>query len=130
MGRLLRALRFWAASVNRHGVHSPFVFDLLEKGLRTRRGWPLLQRLQDYFGEGAIDVIEEGDLPSLLHNAQPDAAIFYLPDIHSSGTAFREWSAAAAHPSVKLSIEFWEGGLLFFSKEFKEKQHFLLRYKR
>jgi hypothetical protein len=38
------------------------------------------------------------------------------------------WKALCARHEVRLSIDLFRAGLLFFSQDFKERQHFVLRY--
>ena len=40
----------------------------------------------------------------------------------------RQWELLKAHPRVKMSIDFFVLGLLLFREEFKEPQHFILKY--
>jgi hypothetical protein len=53
-------LKFWWQATNRHGVHSPFVYGFLDKGLYRRelRRYPAQKRLLlaavDYFGIGSV----------------------------------------------------------------------------
>jgi len=38
------------------------------------------------------------------------------------------WQAIKEHPSVRCSIDLFFAGILFFRGEFKEKQHFSIRF--
>lgn len=60
------ALKFWWDATNRHGVHSPFIYGFLDKGLYRRelRQYPPQKRLllaaADYFEPGAVCTAGEG----------------------------------------------------------------------
>lgn len=47
--------------------------------------------------------------------------------IHSTARHTKKWNRLVAHPRVKLSMDLYGMGVLFFRDEFKEKQHFVLR---
>lgn len=49
--------------------------------------------------------------------------------IHRTAAASAMWQQLYNDPSVQLSIDLYRYGLVFFKPEFKEKQHFVLRYK-
>jgi predicted O-methyltransferase YrrM len=49
-------------------------------------------------------------------------------DVHWSPGMRAAWNAICADPAVTLSIDLFFFGLVFFRKDFKEKQHFVLRY--
>jgi hypothetical protein len=47
--------------------------------------------------------------------------------IHHTLRHTQAWKEVLDHPQVKLSIDLYKSGLLFFREEFKEKQHFILK---
>lgn len=53
-----------------------------------------------------------------------DDAILVFDDIHWSDEMEKAWQHITAHPQVTLSIDLFFIGLVFFRKEFKERQHF------
>ncbi len=57
-----------------------------------------------------------------------DTAVFVL-NIHKTVLYSNEWNRICNHPEVLMSIDLYDIGLLFFKKDFKEKQHFILKYK-
>lgn len=58
----------------------------------------------------------------LAHNN----TVFIFDDIHWSGEMTEAWEEIKAHPSVKVSIDTFFWGFVFFRKE-QEKEHFRIR---
>ena len=48
--------------------------------------------------------------------------------IHQSVQHAEAWRMLIGQPEVRLSIDLFRVGLLFFSEDFKERQHFVLKY--
>jgi predicted O-methyltransferase YrrM len=63
----------------------------------------------------------------LLSVADADS-IFVFDDIHWSKEMERAWEEIRQHPSVQYTIDIFFLGFVFFKKEFKVKQHFLIRF--
>ena len=55
-------------------------------------------------------------------------SIFVFDDIHWSGEMESAWETIKNDTAVKCSIDLFFIGIIFFRKEFKEKQHFAIRY--
>jgi predicted O-methyltransferase YrrM len=55
-------------------------------------------------------------------------SIFIFDDIHWSPGMHQAWTQIQQHDSVTLTIDLFYFGLVFFRKEFSEKQHFTLRF--
>ncbi|MGN6531542.1 MAG: O-methyltransferase [Ginsengibacter sp.] len=55
-------------------------------------------------------------------------SIFIFDDIHWSKEMEEAWKAIQQHDSVTLTIDLFFVGLVFFSKDFKVKQHFTIRF--
>ncbi len=51
-----------------------------------------------------------------------------IDGIHRTKRHTAKWERLHKHPKVMLSIDLFGVGLLFFRPEFKEKQHFVLKY--
>ena len=62
-------------------------------------------------------------LPHLNENS-----ILIFDDIHWSQGMCQAWKSIQQDPQVKLSIDLFFFGVLFFKNDFKEKQHFILKY--
>ena len=63
----------------------------------------------------------------LLPNANNDS-IFVFDDIHWSKEMEQAWNNIKGHAAVRCSVDFFFIGLVFFRDEFKEKQHFSIRF--
>lgn len=55
-------------------------------------------------------------------------SLIVFDDIHWSQEMSAAWEEIKKDPQVKVSIDLFQFGLVFFMKEIKEKQHFTLRY--
>ncbi|HEV8080901.1 MAG TPA: class I SAM-dependent methyltransferase [Chitinophagaceae bacterium] len=57
-----------------------------------------------------------------------DQSIFIFDDIHWSAEMEEAWKEIQQYPAVTLSIDLFFIGLVFFKKDFKTKQHFVIRF--
>jgi predicted O-methyltransferase YrrM len=57
-----------------------------------------------------------------------DGTILIFDDIHWSKEMELAWAEIKQHPDVMLTIDLFFLGLVFFRKEFKVKQHFIIRF--
>jgi predicted O-methyltransferase YrrM len=55
-------------------------------------------------------------------------SILIFDDIHWSADMERAWNEIKENPAVQLSIDLFSVGLVFFSDQFKVKQHFNIRF--
>lgn len=67
------------------------------------------------------------ELNSYLPQIKNDGAVI-VKDIHKTAANTGAWNKLCADERVLLSIDMFGIGMLFFRKEFKEKQHFVLAY--
>jgi predicted O-methyltransferase YrrM len=56
------------------------------------------------------------------------ASVVILDDIHWSQEMESAWAAVRQHPSVRLTIDLFFFGLVFFNEDIKVKQHFTIRF--
>jgi predicted O-methyltransferase YrrM len=63
----------------------------------------------------------------LLVKTNNDSTLVF-DDIHWSSGMEEAWKVIKNHPSVTCSIDLFFIGIVFFRKEFKEKQHFVIRF--
>jgi hypothetical protein len=54
--------------------------------------------------------------------------VIAIPGIHKSKRHDKKWKLLYTHPKILMSIDLYGIGLIFFRPEFKEKQHFVLKY--
>ena len=122
----------WKAK-SRHGIHSPFVYHLIEQCLQGQPQHTLLEKLSGYFGKEQL--IHFGNNPQ---SWQPDfmkneeqlqaARILVIPFPHKTTAHTQEWNKISDKETVSLSIDLYEYGLLISPRGYKEKQHFVLRH--
>jgi predicted O-methyltransferase YrrM len=55
-------------------------------------------------------------------------SIFIFDDIHWSEEMEKAWNNIKEHAAVRCSIDLFFIGIILFRQEFKEKQHFRIRY--
>ncbi|MBO9632401.1 MAG: class I SAM-dependent methyltransferase [Chitinophagaceae bacterium] len=55
-------------------------------------------------------------------------SMMVFDDIHWSAEMEAAWEAIKAHPQVRMSIDLFFVGIVFFREEFKVKQHFTIRF--
>jgi predicted O-methyltransferase YrrM len=55
-------------------------------------------------------------------------SIFIFDDIHWSKGMEEAWANIKKHPAVQCSIDLFFIGIIFFRQEFREKQHFTIRF--
>jgi predicted O-methyltransferase YrrM len=55
-------------------------------------------------------------------------SVFIFDDIHWSDEMEEAWNEIQQHPSVTLTIDLFFVGLVFFSPQFKVRQHFTIRF--
>jgi hypothetical protein len=115
---LIQYLRYRWQAKGRHGTHSPFVYRFVEEVLRKKDG-DLNSRVLQY-ADAEVLPLER------ISQAGPNNIVF-VPKPHANREATAAWNAHCARPDVTLSIDLYHTGLLLFRKEFKRKQHFILR---
>lgn len=55
-------------------------------------------------------------------------SVFIFDDINWNDDMRKAWSDIVSHPEVTLSLDLYYAGIIFFRKEQKEKEHFVLKY--
>ncbi|MDB5223951.1 MAG: Methyltransferase domain protein [Chitinophagaceae bacterium] len=63
-----------------------------------------------------------------LINKSTESTILIFDDIHWSAEMEAAWKQIQQHPAVTLTIDLFFIGLVFFRKDFKAKQHFVIRF--
>ena len=62
-----------------------------------------------------------------IHCLKNESAVI-ITGIHKTPAHSTAWKKIATHDNVRMSIDLYGIGLLFFKEEFKENQHFILKY--
>lgn len=140
-------------------MHSPFVFDFIEKILKGKtpigksivpewsnlaeRQRIIIERICSYYGVNSLCfgnqnriLVNDKSIPVLyVYTESSDLSFPYkendivvVLDINSAENKYREWTGLCQNQEVKLSIDIFEMGILFFRKDFLVKQHFVLKY--
>jgi predicted O-methyltransferase YrrM len=58
----------------------------------------------------------------------PSSSLLIIHDIHWSREMEEAWALIQEHPQVKMSIDIFSAGLVFFRDEFQVKQKFTIRF--
>ena len=64
---------------------------------------------------------------SLLEKVNEQSVLIF-DDIYWSAEMEKAWNEIKNHPKVTLSIDLFFLGVVFFRKENKQKEHFMIRY--
>lgn len=176
--RLKAWLEYRRHAIGRHGLHSPAIYQLVDKSLRGRKakfplpvfqnhqglqwkGNSLLLRIAAHFrmekiivsnekGNEFFHSIEESkssvdssqfntiwifdstekllDHFDSIKNQIDSKVLIAVPEMHSDLKSEQAWEKLLQQPEVRISLDFFEWGILIFSQEFREKQRFLLKY--
>jgi hypothetical protein len=128
--RFIQYTKYRLKAKNRHGIHSPFVYQLIDKCLLSGNGDLYRDRLPAYFGKEHLVVLKQDPAKWVEQSAAlDDERVLIVPGIHKTPQHTEHWKALVADKRIMLTIDLFDAGLLINRAEFKEKQHFVLRTK-
>lgn len=123
-------LKYRLIAKGRHGTHSPFVYQLVDECLLVCNGQSLEKKLIAYFNNNIL-ILPASTGPEQWKDAisvdRPEQIIL-VPGIHKTIDRTNSWILLANDPATKMSIDLFDYGLLISRIQFKEKQHFTLKY--
>ena len=119
--KTLQYLKYSIRANTRHGIHSPFVYDFIENVLRKTNRVDFMKSMKSHYP----DYTFSDDFNNKTDGYEQHWVV--RKNIHQSKSAHNQWKQLVANNNVHLSIDVFDYGLLCFSKDFKEKQHFVLK---
>jgi len=96
--------------------------DTLEKVIRTNPAVDLVFLDGNHRKEAVLDYFER-----FLKNMST-SSLMVIHDVHWSQEMEEAWAIIRASPHVKMTIDIFSAGLVFFREEFKVKQNFTIRF--
>jgi hypothetical protein len=119
--------------MGRHGMHSPFVYALVEDCIQKNRQIPLLTRIKEFLKDwpltewSALQHNEWERLVDALPKENKERRMIIVEGIRNSRSHTDQWNGICSRKEISYSLDLYDFGLLFISNDFKEKQHFILK---
>lgn len=118
-------LKYRFKAKGRHGTHSPFVYAFVDQVLMDKSPVPFKEKLEAYFSDCSISYSKDAGHVLPVKNSR---VIILVEGIRQSPEHTIAWEKLCNDASVKMSIDMYTYGMLLSLDEFKEKQHFVLKY--
>jgi len=132
-------VKFLLRSTNKHGVHSPFVFDLVTNCFNRKDGLKksqlpkdeqLAKKIISYFKDTSYTIVKDNsqklnEIEFHLKQLENDSYIMIMNPYRSKESLFL-WNQLINLKIVSVSIDTFYLGLLFVRTE-QQKQHFVIR---
>jgi len=127
---IVELLKYKWKAKGRHGIHSPFVYNLVDIGLKGTGSTE--QKIKKYLKDYQIQLIDSspGNWSAQFESSLPQATgnvMIWIQNIHQTKQHTQAWTEIYMSGPVSLSLDLYDFGLLFFNKDIKEKQHFVLK---
>lgn len=127
-------IKYKRLSKERQGVHSPFLYSLIENVLRGKSAKSLTDRLIDFFDDENVLLLTEKypahweEAYGVLLKDMRQRTVIVIPSIHKSEHHTAAWNRLRNRSEVRMSIDLYNHGLLFYREDFREKKHYTLKY--
>lgn len=132
---------------NKSVIKKEYIVEYPSLGLKYEN---LLSRISQYYGYKNVACLQsQNNIPGtytdilVINDTDPkgwnvilgkcrsiigDNSVVVIPHIHRYREHSAAWKELYNNTAVKMSIDVYGLGLLLFREEFKEKQHFILKY--
>lgn len=152
--RIISYLRFQCQAKHLHGIHSPFVYNLLESAFnnvtennpktvhfpalqsaerQNRKDKKRVHFLSNIVTETStlrhkiVSAEQVGKIPKNEGSSLiNDCDVLFLTDLRCNEKVFALWEELYSLPQVTLAIDCWHDGILFLNRPM-EKQYFKIR---
>lgn len=155
---IIELIKYKLSAKRLHGVHSPFAYAFSEDVLYSDKHDTKIGQLSDKYEKlqqriinkyqlngpvkpgvykdsyDALIIVDDSNPGIWLQQVNkllptlPAECVIMITGIHKNKRCTNKWKRITTHPKILMSVDLYGVGLLFFKNEFKEKQHFILKY--